>query len=185
MNIKQFPVHAQIILITNPSSITFGNIFPGENLSQDLLLSLEQNINQVSYKISLVVGQSPLLCDFISVQNKESEGDNLNSATLLKPSDTQDLWQVLVSIPINVDLSKNYSSCALDIAILSYNAQPIPSTSNGVPQQQLTGGGSVPISFLGIGGGFLQENAGDFLPTGEPTIAVKDNAASFVWKTKN
>jgi len=176
-------IAAQNILSVQPSPLTFGDVFPGENLTKDFSISLAQGVLKANYKISLTSQSNPSICDFISVINIETENDKLDNSFLVSPQDTQDLWQISLSVPIDIDLSYDYSSCGIEIFVMSWEGQPVSPIVPSISQSP--SGGAVPVIFLNSSGFLNQEKTENFLPSKNPSVATNNNSAAFVWQIKS
>lgn len=100
------------VLLVSSTAIPFGSVFPGETLDKTYTVQLDTSVNAAIYTTTLtpVTGQQNL-CPFLQVSNVDvpAELDILSSATLSRPNDTSDSWQVRLTVPgIQGQISQNH-----------------------------------------------------------------------------
>ena len=111
---KVLQVNAAVqVLLVSRTAIAFGDVFPGENSSQTYTVQLDTSANSATYVTTL----DPLpgllnLCPFLNLHSIDSppEPDTLASATLTRPGDVLDNWQVQLNTPgIKGELSQDHN----------------------------------------------------------------------------
>ncbi|MDR3643417.1 MAG: hypothetical protein P4L74_07405 [Candidatus Doudnabacteria bacterium] len=101
------------VLLVSRTAIAFGNVFPGQDPSETYTVQLDTSSNGATY----TTGLTPLpglqnLCPFLNISSIDSpaEPDTLGAATLKRPGDTVDNWQVQLSVPgIKGELSQDHA----------------------------------------------------------------------------
>jgi hypothetical protein len=90
------------VLLVSHTAIPFGQVFPGEELSETYTVQLDTSANAATYTTS--TGTLPNLkdlCPFLTITSVDnpSEGDVFAAAFLTRPGDTIDSWQVKLNVP--------------------------------------------------------------------------------------
>jgi uncharacterized repeat protein (TIGR01451 family) len=99
------------VLVVSRTAIAFSTVFPGEDLSETYSVALDTSSNLATYVTTLQSPSSvgpgdPLhglkdLCPLLDIKSIDnpSEGDTLTSASLSRPHDILDKWQVRLKVP--------------------------------------------------------------------------------------
>ncbi|MDP3735004.1 MAG: SdrD B-like domain-containing protein [bacterium] len=100
------------VLLVSDTAIPFGTVFPGEMLSKTYTVQLDTSVSHDAYTTTLtpVAGQLDL-CPLLQVTSVDvpAEADTLGSATLSRPGDSADNWQVQLMVPgIQGHISQNH-----------------------------------------------------------------------------
>jgi hypothetical protein len=108
-------VNASIqVLLTSGTAIAFGDVFPGENLSETYTVKLDQSTNSATYvtATSTITGLLDL-CPYLNIHSIDppAEHDTLAASTLTRGAgDVLDNWQVQLSVPgIKGQLSQDHN----------------------------------------------------------------------------
>jgi hypothetical protein len=121
-------------IIVNTGSLDFGVVFPSENLQRTFTVSLESGYE---YEVNYIITHNPKardeddrqycrenpsdfekcypdLCEFLSENSLDGEGDIAGNAHLLNPDDALDNWAVdLVAPPIAGFIGQSYEGSAV------------------------------------------------------------------------
>jgi len=109
---KIFKVSAQIVPVTvNADHLTFGTVFPGEELQKDFIVSYADTGDGINYKIIQKPKPCPTenpncgpdgyyknLCPYLEKVSNEGEGDTENLA-FVGPNDPSDTWIIYFKVP--------------------------------------------------------------------------------------
>lgn len=89
-------------LVVLPFTIDYANIFPEEILQDDFTVSLSDSAKEdektITYKVETRQKSDNNLCEFLTIDNSEAEGDT-NEESSLDPKDISDLWKVNLETP--------------------------------------------------------------------------------------
>jgi uncharacterized repeat protein (TIGR01451 family) len=100
-NVLKVEASVQVLVVSH-TAIPFGNVFPGEENSETYTVALDTSSNFSSYTTSLEPLPGMLdLCPLLEIKNIDlpTESDNFNIATLTRPADVLDKWQVILKTP--------------------------------------------------------------------------------------
>ena len=89
-------------LVVLPLTINYGNVFPEEILDKDFTVSLSDSAiadeKVITYKVEENQISDNNLCEFLTTQNAEDEGDTMIKSSL-DPIDRDDLWGIELDVP--------------------------------------------------------------------------------------
>ncbi len=133
------------VLLVSRTAIAFGNIYPGQNVSDTYVVLLDTSANSANYFTTLEPVAGKLnLCPLLIIKSNDSptEPDTFSLATLARPGDTEDIWQVMLDTPaIKGTVAQDHKG---NIVVSSGDYEcKIIITTNFEDNRRMTGGGSV------------------------------------------
>jgi hypothetical protein len=193
-------------IIVNTGFLDFGVVFPSENLQRTFTVSLESGYEyEVNYRIthnpkarnekdrqycqenpSDFEKCYPDLCEFLSENSLDGEGDIAGNAHLLNPNDALDNWAVdLVTPPVAGFIGQSYEGSSVaqaEVYGCDIGVEFLESVSG-----EEDGGGEITVPG---GGGEVSFGGGGYYP-GEPTPKIisrrveniEANQVTICWET--
>ncbi|MDD5110264.1 MAG: VWA domain-containing protein [Patescibacteria group bacterium] len=131
-------------VLVSVNHLDFGTVFPGERLTEHYTVSLAPEFSGQTLPYTIGMKRKPLpsthpeypnggdpdmpgyyrdLCPFLTLTGEAGEGDVVTAATLTKPADAQDAWDVLLDAPAIADPETGGVSQDHDGGIITHNGE--------------------------------------------------------------